>query len=49
LFHKSQCVAVSPEEKAASKAQSEAAIARHEAPKGKGGKVIPIGTGANPQ
>ena len=46
LFHKSQCAAVSPEEKAANKDQQQAAVARHE--KAAKGKVIPINT-ANPQ
>jgi hypothetical protein len=46
LFHKSQCQAVSAEEKKASKDQSEAAVACHDkAAKAKASNVTPL----NPQ
>jgi hypothetical protein len=45
LFCRAQCRPITPEEKQASKAQSEAAIARHK----RSAKVIPISAEANPQ
>jgi len=44
LFHVSQCRPITADEKAATKEQQQAAVKRHDK-----SKVVPIGTGANPQ
>ena len=47
LFHKTQVRPLTMEEKQAQKAESVAAVARHDTGKAKGAKVVPIN--ANPQ